>query len=255
MKKLFASLLSCLMISLFLSCSMEPEQNFVENEKETFESLKMKVEAMAQEYGVGVSINESVWRKRLPSIDDIEKDFIRIKELSAATRSNMDSTSVNQSYTSVFSNANTNISALENKPRVLKTSTEYLPDRGYYSQDITVNSTKFNDPIYEIAASVSWCFGGVKTSSYVSFDAIVAMRNNDISSPNFGSIVPNTISEIEYPTYEFTGSRIMYRGKSFSGSCVIHFYNSINHGISPDKVFSYNTWYNNENGVGLISIR
>ncbi|MBQ2446988.1 MAG: hypothetical protein II277_01105, partial [Bacteroidales bacterium] len=83
MKNLFTILLSCLMISLFLSCSMEPEQDFVENEKETFESLKMKVEAMAQEYGVGVSINEKVWRKRLPSIDDIEKDFIRIKVLSA----------------------------------------------------------------------------------------------------------------------------------------------------------------------------
>ena len=81
MKNLFTILLPFLIIPLFLSCSMEPEQDFVENEKETFESLKMKVEAMAQEYGVGVSINDKVWRKRLPTIDDIEKDFIRIKEL------------------------------------------------------------------------------------------------------------------------------------------------------------------------------
>jgi|GEM_PF-5962674 len=250
MKKLFASLLSCLMISLFLSCSMEPEQNFVE--KETFESLKMKVEAMAQEYGVGVSINESVWRKRLPSIDDIEKDFIRIKELSAATRSNMDSTSVNQSYTSVFSNANTNISALENKPRVLKTSTEHLPDRGGFMHTLYVRAAS-KQVMYEIEIDVDWQFGGILYNSYIEFDAEVKEYVEDFYHPYYGDYVPNTITKIQSSAYNFYGNRIIYKGKSFSGSSIVnHYY--YDDQLSPEESFFITTTYNNSTGVGVSSV-
>ncbi|MBO5834583.1 MAG: hypothetical protein J6R12_00905 [Bacteroidales bacterium] len=252
MKNLFTILLSCLMISLFLSCSMEPEQDFVENEKETFESLKMKVEAMAQEYGVGVSINERVWRKRLPSIDDIEKDFIRIKELSAATRSNMDSTSVNQSYTSVFSNANTNISALENKPRVLKTSTERLPDRGSFLHTLYVHDAS-KQVTYEIEIDVDWQFGGALYYSSVEFDAKVKEYVEDFYHPYYGDYVPNTTTRILSSSYNFYGSRIIGKGKSFSGSSVVeHYY--YNDQISPEEKFTISTTYNNSTGIGMSSV-
>ena len=246
MKNLFTILLSCLMISLFLSCSMEPEQDFVENEKETFESLKMKVEAMAQEYGVGVSINEKVWRKRLPSIDDIEKDFIRIKELSATTRSNMDSTSVNQSYTSVFSNANTNISALENKPRVLKTSMERLPDTGDYTNMLF--NVRDDDNSYDVETTVTWRYGGPLSESYVKFKADI---QEFISST--GSYKDNTITETFSWTYNFTGNRLLDKGKSFWGTAVVYFryYDGQN---PPEKIFSVSTTYTNSTGIGITEI-
>ncbi|MBO5834581.1 MAG: hypothetical protein J6R12_00895 [Bacteroidales bacterium] len=228
MKNLFTILLSCLMISLFLSCSMEPEQDFVENEKETFESLKMKVEAMAQEYGVGVSINEKVWRKRLPSIDDIEKDFIRIKELSAATRSNMDSTSANQSYTSVFSNANTNISALENKPRVLKSYNE-RPIYGSYDKYTYLSD---DGCYYDINVTVSWQYGG---GSNVRFSATV-------TEDKFNG----THCEIWNPSYRFSGN-------SFTASCTIYHYRYSSQ-FNPSNIFYVHTTYNANTGIGYIEV-
>lgn len=228
MKNLFASLLSCLMISLFLSCSMEPEQNFVENEKETFESLKMKVEAMAQEYGVGVSINESVWRKRLPSIDDIEKDFIRIKELSAANKAKMDTSSTNATSTVIFNSSGSDVVALENKPKVLKSFNEQ-PIYGSYDKDVYISDGTY---YYTINVEVSWKYGG---GSYVSFAVNM-----------FDEFFNRTSCEVVNPTYQFAG-------RSFIASCTINHFRDINH-VHPYYWFYVSTTYNADNGVGYIEV-
>ena len=227
MKNLFTILLSCLMISLFLSCSMEPEQDFVENEKETFESLKMKVEAMAQEYGVGVSINESVWRKRLPSLEDIEKDFIRIKELSAANEARMDSTSITS--TSVLSSTRNDVGALENKPRVLKSFNE-RPITGHYD-DIFYIYDHSEWCYYDVSVTVYWQYGG---GSYVRYTASVSTDDN-ISSR----------CEIVNPFYYFTG-------KSFTGSFMLYYYDAGSN--VPAKIFYVSTIYDSTTGLGYIDV-
>lgn len=228
MKKLFASLLSCLMISLFLSCSMEPEQNFVENEKETFESLKMKVEAMAQEYGVGVSINENVWRKRLPSIDDIEKDFIRIKELSAANKAKMDTSSTNATSTVIFNSSGSDVVALENKPKVLKSFNEQ-PIYGSYDKDVYIYDYGC---YYDINVTVYWQYGG---GSNVSFSATV-------TEDKFNG----THCEILNTLYSFSGN-------SFTASCTIYHYRFSSQ-FNPSNYFYVHTTYNANTGIGYIEV-